>query len=178
MLTCAGTPSPPVSRNRSPHLPPPLKRRQSTPSSNFDPKPNLSRRQPSVGRVSRKSSVADEDESWSDCMEEDEAETEIDEEAPPRSRARSGSQSSRQERLGHWTPEEKQQLLELVHHKDPCGAADWEVCICYEDVLTVEHVATMTCLQQCCILRAIWKGSSAFRFSRTCTHCAVPMKLC
>ncbi len=29
-------------------------------------------------------------------------------------------------RLGAWTPEEKQGLLELVADLEPCGAADWE----------------------------------------------------
>ena len=42
----------------------------------------------------------------------------------PRSRERCTRDSSR---LGAWTPEEKQGLLDLVAETEPCGAADWEV---------------------------------------------------
>lgn len=42
----------------------------------------------------------------------------------PRSRESCTRDSSR---LGAWTPEEKQGLLDLVAEVEPCGAADWEV---------------------------------------------------
>lgn len=49
-------------------------------------------------------------------------------EGPPLERPRSRESCTRDSsRLGAWTPEEKQGLLDLVAETEPCGAADWEV---------------------------------------------------
>ena len=130
--SCTGieTPSPLSVNQRSPskRL---LKRRQSTPSSLLETPEDLLQHQ---DQLQAEDSDDDDEMDFSELEDDDEeAEAEADEEADGGEEDEdeedygAGRSKQKGSRLGSWTPEEKQRLLQLANANKPCGAADWEV---------------------------------------------------